>query len=51
MHRPTVQEQLKNTEEKKNDKDLSHLVELCREGLALLQGRDRTPCFATLESW
>lgn len=35
-----VQEQLKNTEEKKNQNDLSHLVKLCREGLALLEGRD-----------
>jgi D-glycero-alpha-D-manno-heptose-7-phosphate kinase len=35
-----VQEQLKNTEEKTNHKDLSHLVKLCHQGLALLEGRD-----------
>src|SRR5208282_3358699 len=35
-----VQEQSRNTEEKKNHKDLSHLVKLCREGLALLEGRN-----------
>jgi D-glycero-alpha-D-manno-heptose-7-phosphate kinase len=36
----TVQEQLSNTEQKKNHKDLSHLVKLCQEGLWLLEGRD-----------
>ena len=35
-----VQEQLKNTEEKKIHKDLSRLVELCHEGLRVLEGRD-----------
>jgi D-glycero-alpha-D-manno-heptose-7-phosphate kinase len=35
-----VQEQLRNTKAEKNHKDLSHLVKLCREGLALLEGRD-----------
>ena len=35
-----VQEQLKNTKEKTNHKDLSHLVKLCHQGLALLEGRD-----------
>jgi D-glycero-alpha-D-manno-heptose-7-phosphate kinase len=36
----TLQEQLKNTEEKKIQKDLTHLVKLCHDGLALLQGRN-----------
>jgi D-glycero-alpha-D-manno-heptose-7-phosphate kinase len=36
----TVQEQLKNTEEKKIQKDLTHLVQLCHDGLALLEGRN-----------
>jgi D-glycero-alpha-D-manno-heptose-7-phosphate kinase len=36
----TVQEQLKNTEEKKIQKDLTHLVKLCHDGLALLEGRN-----------
>jgi D-glycero-alpha-D-manno-heptose-7-phosphate kinase len=35
-----VQEQLRNTKAEKNHKDLSHLVKLWREGLALLEGRD-----------
>ena len=35
-----VQEQLRNTEAEKNHQDLSRLVKLCREGLALLEGRD-----------
>ena len=35
-----VQEQLKNTEEKKIHKDLSRLVELCHEGLRVLEGRN-----------
>ena len=35
-----VQEQLKNTEEKKISKDLSRLVELCHEGIAVLEGRE-----------
>jgi len=34
-----VQEQLKNTEEKKIHKDLSRLVELCHDGLRVLEGR------------
>jgi D-glycero-alpha-D-manno-heptose-7-phosphate kinase len=36
----TVEEQLKNTEEKKLQKDLTHLVKLCHDGLALLEGRN-----------
>ena len=36
----TLQEQLKNTEEKKIQKDLNHLVKLCHDGLALLEGRN-----------
>jgi D-glycero-alpha-D-manno-heptose-7-phosphate kinase len=36
----TLQEQLKNTEEKKIEKDLNHLVKLCHDGLALLEGRN-----------
>jgi D-glycero-alpha-D-manno-heptose-7-phosphate kinase len=36
----TVQEQLKNTEEKKIQTDLTHLVKLCHDGLALLEGRN-----------
>ena len=36
----TLQEQLKNTEEKKIQKDLTHLVKLCHDGLALLEGRN-----------
>ena len=36
----TVQEQLKNTEEQKIHKDLTHLVKLCHDGLALLEGRN-----------
>jgi D-glycero-alpha-D-manno-heptose-7-phosphate kinase len=36
----TIQEQLKNTEEKRIHRDLSHLVELCHQGLELLEGRD-----------
>jgi D-glycero-alpha-D-manno-heptose-7-phosphate kinase len=36
----TVQEQLKNTEEKKIQNDLTHLVKLCHDGLALLEGRN-----------
>lgn len=36
----TVQEQLKNTEERKIHKDLTHLVKLCHDGLALLEGRN-----------
>ena len=35
-----VQEQLKNTEEKRNYNDLSRLVKLCHDGLAVLEGRD-----------
>lgn len=35
----TVQEQLKNTEEKKINKDLSRLVQLCHEGIAVLESR------------
>jgi D-glycero-alpha-D-manno-heptose-7-phosphate kinase len=35
-----VEEQLKNTEDEKNHEDLSHLVKLCQQGLALLEGRD-----------
>jgi hypothetical protein len=33
-----VQEQLTRTKEKKNAKDLSHLVKLCHAGLELLEG-------------
>jgi D-glycero-alpha-D-manno-heptose-7-phosphate kinase len=36
----TLQEQLKNTEEKKIQKDLNHLVRLCHDGLALLEGKN-----------
>ena len=36
----TLQEQLKNTEEKKIQKDLNRLVKLCHDGLALLEGRN-----------
>ncbi len=36
----TVQEQLDNTKEKKIQKELSHLVALCEEGLSLLEGGD-----------
>jgi D-glycero-alpha-D-manno-heptose-7-phosphate kinase len=36
----TLQEQLKNTEEKKIQKDLNHLVKLCHDGLALLEGKN-----------
>jgi D-glycero-alpha-D-manno-heptose-7-phosphate kinase len=36
----TVQEQLKNTENKTIHKDLSRLVELCHEGLRVLEGRN-----------
>ena len=36
----TLVEQLKNTEEKKIHKDLSRLVELCHEGLRVLEGRN-----------
>ena len=35
-----VQEQVRNTQEKKIHKDLSHLVKLCHQGLALLEGTD-----------
>lgn len=35
-----VREQLKNTEEKKINKDLSRLVELCHEGIAVLESRN-----------
>jgi D-glycero-alpha-D-manno-heptose-7-phosphate kinase len=36
----TLQEQLKNTEEKKIQKDLNHLVKLCHDGLAVLEGKN-----------
>ena len=35
-----VQEQMRNTEEKKIYKDLSRLVELCHEGMRVLEGRN-----------
>jgi D-glycero-alpha-D-manno-heptose-7-phosphate kinase len=35
----TLHEQLKNTEEKKIQKDLNHLVKLCHDGLAVLEGK------------
>jgi D-glycero-alpha-D-manno-heptose-7-phosphate kinase len=36
----TVHEQLTRTKEKKNAKDLSHLVKLCHAGLELLEGNE-----------
>jgi D-glycero-alpha-D-manno-heptose-7-phosphate kinase len=36
----TVQEQIKNTEEKRIHKDLTHLVKLCHQGLTLLEGKN-----------